>query len=171
MPASNQSSLPHSAATKPLQTVPEAEPDGKALSMAAVTRPGNILSEDGNLLLILLSFLKASEKIHLDLLFRGATPRKRWNEHGEIEEVDARHACLAPELVNLLSDIQKLDDAFHELERSSTVLKDPDQTYTVNENVVDRVRGGIPQAKVSFWRCQALIVTYRAIPWKYIEST
>ena len=100
--------------------------DRKALSIIAVTRLSYMHSGDTNLLLVLLSFLKASEKIHLDLLFRRAMPRKHWNEHGEIEEVDARYAGLTPELDNLLSNVQKLDHAFHELERSSAVLKDSD---------------------------------------------
>ncbi|KND92894.1 hypothetical protein TOPH_02403 [Tolypocladium ophioglossoides CBS 100239] len=63
-------------------TVSEVEPAWKAPSLAAVSEavPGSssIRSEDANILLVLLSFLSPSEEIPLDLLFRGAMPRRRW---------------------------------------------------------------------------------------------
>lgn len=78
-------------------------------------------------------------------------------------------AGLAPELYNLLSDIPRLDNAFHELNLSSAVLKNSDQTYTLDEIVASRIRERLSTENLSFYNHQALIVAYRAIPWKYIE--
>jgi hypothetical protein len=157
-----------------LHTVSEAKPAWKAPSLAAVSEAilgsSHIHSEDANILLTLLSFFTTSEKIPLDLLFRGGTPRRRWTVQGEIEGVDTFHAGLAPELGSLLSDIQRLGNAFHELDLSSAVSKNSDETYTLNEAVAGRVRGSLSPELLYFWRYQALTVAYRAIPWKYIES-
>ncbi len=122
------------------------------------------------MLLVLLCFLAPSAKIPLDILFSGATPRKRWNVHGEIEETDAIHAGLAPELGSLLSDIPRLSNAFHELNLLSALSKNSAQTYTLDEAVATRACKSLPPEHFSFWKRQALVVTYRAIPWKYIES-
>jgi hypothetical protein len=129
----------------------------------------DIRSEDASTLLILLSFLK-SEKIPLELLFRGATPRKRWNVQGEIEEVDAIHTGLVPESGSLLSDVTRLSNAFHGLDLLSTVSKNSDQTYTVDEAVVARIRESLSPELHSFWRFQALVIVSRSTPWKYIEK-
>ncbi|OAA55879.1 Tetratricopeptide-like helical [Niveomyces insectorum RCEF 264] len=74
-------------------------------------------SDDASLLLLLLSHLAASERVPLALLFRGASPRRRWTLQGEVDDVDA-----------------------------------------------------LPQACREFWKQQALIVAYRAVPWKYLET-
>lgn len=129
---------------------------------------GNI-SDDANMLLVLLSFFSTSEKISLDLPFRGATPRRRWNELGEIEGVDAVRAGLAGDVGSLLSDNPRLANAFRELNQSSAVSMNTDHTYTLDEAVARRVREGVALEHLSFWRRQALIITYRAIPWRYIE--
>ena len=41
---------------------------------------------DEQLLLILLSFL-ANSKVSPELLVRGASSRRRWNEYGEVDEI------------------------------------------------------------------------------------
>lgn len=157
-----------------LHTVSEAKNAWKAASLAAASGaiPGSSYtgSEDAHVLLTLLSFLTTSEEIPLDLLFRGATPRGRWTAQGEIKEVDATRAGLAPELRSILSDLQRLGNACHELDLWSAVSKNSDQAYTMSEAVARRVRENLSPELLSFWRCQALLVTYRAIPWKYIES-
>ena len=151
---------------------PAIAPSWRYPSPASEAVPGSSAShsEDANTLLLLLCFLAPSTKVPPDILFRGATCRKRWNVQGEIEETDAIHAGLAPEVGSLLSDIQRLSNAFHELHLSSAVSKNSDQTYTLNEAVASRVRGSLPLNHFSFWKCQALIAVYRAIPWKYTES-
>jgi hypothetical protein len=134
-------------------------------------RPSNTHSEDANILLVLLCFLATREKIPVNLLFRGAKPQKRWNVHGQVEEMDAICAGLDSELGRLLSDIPRLSSAFNELDLSSVVSKHSDQTYTVDEAVVGRIRKGLSPELHAFWRCQALILAYRSIPWKYIEPS
>jgi hypothetical protein len=138
-------------------------------SLAAMPAVISGSSHSANILVTLLSFL-APEKIPLDLLSRGATPRARWTVQGETERLAAFHAHLVPELRSLLSDIQRLSDAFHELDQLSAVSKNSDETYTLDDVVAGRVRESLSPELNSFWRCQALTVTYRAIPWKYIES-
>ncbi|RSL49133.1 hypothetical protein CEP53_009263 [Fusarium sp. AF-6] len=105
----------------------------------------------------------------MDLLSRGAAPRKRWTTLGGIEEVDAVHTGLAPELRSLLSDDKRLESVFDGLGLSSVVSRDHDQNYTLDETIASHARESVPAEDFPFWRCQALIVSYRAIPWKYIE--
>ncbi|KAF5974095.1 hypothetical protein FBULB1_7927 [Fusarium bulbicola] len=126
-------------------------------------------SEDASILLAFLSVLAVSEKVPLDLLSRGATPRRRWNMHGEMEEVDTIPSGLVPELCSLLSGTSRLSDAFHELELSSAVSKNIDETYTLDEIIASRIRVRLSPENRLFYRSQALVVVYRAIPWKYIE--
>lgn len=135
----------------------------------AIAKLSDNHSEDANILLVLLSFLSTSENVPLHLLFRGATPRRRWTVSGDVKDSGPIHAGLAPQLGSFLSDIRRLGNAFHELELSSAVSEDSDQIYTVNDAVVRRVQEGLSSECVHFWRCQALIVAYRAIPWKYLE--
>ncbi|KAF5658480.1 hypothetical protein FCIRC_12885 [Fusarium circinatum] len=159
MPRHSQTSpVPAIASTcRPLHTAAQAESPWKASSIAAVSescpesRSG--YSEDASILLAFLSVLAVSEKVPLDLLSGGAAPRRRWNTRGEVEEVDAVTAGIAPELYSLLSSSSRLSNTFHELELSSAISKNADETYNLDEIV-----------------SQALIVIYRAIPWKYIES-
>ncbi len=120
------------------------------------------------LLLVLLCFLASSE-VPLDLLSRGASPRRRWNAHGEIEEKDALHFGLTSALVDLLSSITRLNNAVGELVSLSAISKNSDQTYMVNRAVQTHVFNILPPGLHSFWRLQALVVAYRSIPWKYLE--
>lgn len=128
---SRSSLMPSVASTcRSLHTVLEVEPAWKVPSLAAVSKvPGSssIRLEDANILLVLLSFLPPSEKIPLDLLFRGARPRRCWTVQGEIKEVDALYADLTPEWGSLLSDTLRLGNALHELDLSSTVSKNSDR--------------------------------------------
>ncbi|KAI8671822.1 hypothetical protein NCS57_00658600 [Fusarium keratoplasticum] len=137
--------------------------------LEAVPGPDGFRSDDAKVILTLLSFLSTSDPISLDLLSHGAAARKRWTTLGGIEEVDAVHAGLAPELRNLLSDGKRLESVFDGLCLSSVVSMDNDENYTLDEAVASRVREGVPAEDLPFWRCQALVVSYRAIPWKYIQ--
>ncbi|QGI96355.1 hypothetical protein CEK26_009424 [Fusarium fujikuroi] len=175
MPQFSQTSLRLGIAStcRSLHTAVQAGPSWKASSMAAVSEsiPGSSsgYSEDPSILLAFLSVLAVSERVPLDLLSRGASPRRRWNTRGEIEEVDAAAAGLDPELYSLLSGSSKLRDAFHELELSSAVSKNMDETYNMDEIAASRIRERLSPETLLFFRSQALIVAYRAIPWKYIE--
>ncbi|KAF4471402.1 hypothetical protein FALBO_1686 [Fusarium albosuccineum] len=126
-------------------------------------------SEDASILLVLVAFFSPCDKIPLDLLVRGSTPRKRWTTDGTIETVDAIQIGLVPELIELLANTPKLGNAFDELCQSSALLKHPDGTYHLNEDMSARIHRSLSPESLSFWRQQALIVVYRAVPWKYIE--
>jgi hypothetical protein len=126
-------------------------------------------SEDASVLLVLLSFFSPCEKIPLNLFVRGSTPRKRWTVEGKVEFVDATRVGLASELMDLLSDAQRLTQAFGELCQSAAVLRYPDETYHLNEDMSARVHRSLASDTLPFWRQQALVVAYRAIPWKYLE--
>lgn len=130
----------------------------------AVPGSGGIHSEDAKVLLVLLSFLSTSDKIPLDLLFRGAAPRKRWTAQGEIKGVDAIHTGLVLELCSLLSDMPRLGNSFHELDLSSAVFKNNNQTYTLDEVITSCTRKRLSAEDLSFWRYQAIIIIYRAVP-------
>ncbi|EDU40707.1 hypothetical protein PtrSN002B_006043 [Pyrenophora tritici-repentis] len=128
-----------------------------------------IISADANTLLLLLSFLSPNDPVPLDLLSRGATPRKRWTAYGEIEEFSAEKSGLSPELSSLLSDDSRICDAIAELKRRS-VVTESEQMYTADEEVASQLRASLSVESRTFWKYQALIATYRAFPWKYLES-
>lgn len=128
----------------------------------------NVGNDDARILLVLLSFFPTTEKVPLDLLIRGAAPRQRWTAQGEIKELQAVERGLCLELQTLLSDVSRVRDAFDVLQ-SQSVVSLLDQACSVHEQVSCRVRETIPNEYAVFWRGQALIVSYRAIPWKHIE--
>lgn len=155
------------------QHSPKAQNIWKAPSFRAVAEavPGSdgFHSEDANILLLLLSFLSTRNGVTLDLLSWGAMPRKRWTLAGEVEELDATRVGLDPELIGLLSDTSRLGRAFQELEELRSVLSDSG-SYLINEDFVSCIRDGLPQECFAFWKLQAMVVAYRAIPWKFIEA-
>lgn len=101
------------------------------------------------------------------MLVRGASPRRRWNTKGEIEEVEV--ADLMPKLKCLLSVTKRLNKAFGELALLSAISKNADGTYALNTDIADRVHKALPVAHLSFWRRQALLVLLKSIPWKNVE--
>ncbi|CAJ0555356.1 Ff.00g054210.m01.CDS01 [Fusarium sp. VM40] len=153
----------------------QACPKWKAASLTAavkaISSSQSMLSEDTKILLIFLSFLSIPDKIPLDLLFRGGSPRKRWSEAGDIEQLNADHSDLAHELCVFLSDETRLQNSINESRSSSAILDSSDGTYTLNEATMSGISKKLTAEDASVWRSQVLVVTYRAIPWKYIEST
>lgn len=151
-----------------LRTSKLQQPALAALS-ESVSELGQVQSEDGKALLALLSFLAPENAIHVDNLFLGASPRKRWTAQGAITDIDAVNAGLFPELCTLLSDRGKLTVALGELEIPG-LYNHENETYSLKKTVSDRIRKSIPSEHLGPWRCQALLVAYRAISWKYTES-
>lgn len=78
--------------------------------------------------------------------------------------MDATTSGLSPELTGLLSDSPRLSTAL-----STAVLKKSDQGYILDADAAKRVREGLATETLTSWKTQALIVAYRACPWKYIE--
>lgn len=170
---SNRSSrgLGSVSAPRAWHTVASTEPTWKASLVAvssAILGTSKTYSEDASILLVLLTFFSASANIPFDLLLRGASPRKRWDHRGEIQEVDSG---LALGSGVFLSNNTRLSHAFHELTSLSAVSKDFDGTYTLTGDIAKRVHESLPAENIAFWKSQALIIAYRAIPWKYLEST
>jgi hypothetical protein len=143
----------------------------KALRTVSEVFPGpnHHRSEDANILIILLSFLSTSGKITKEFLSRGATPRVRWSSDGMTVETAATGIGLTSELCNLLSDLPRLDNAFDDLETRAIVSKHADETYSLSSTIPHRLHRELSVEQLSYWKCQALIVVYRTIPWKYIE--
>jgi hypothetical protein len=129
----------------------------------AVPRPRINYSKNTGLLLVLLCFLASSE-IPLDLLYRGGSPRRRWNIHDGIEKINTLHIGLSSTLVDLLSSIAKLNNAFGELMSLSAISKYSNQTYIINRAVQVYISDNLPPELHSFWKLQALVVAYRSIP-------
>ncbi len=155
-----------------LHTAPKLRPAWNAASLAAVRNaapgPRNAWSEDTTVLMALLCFF-APQKLPVDLLLGGAAARRRWNREGGIETAEACHVGLAPELAGLLSDPRRLGDAFAELDLSSAVSTNPDGSHGLDGELAARIRDSIPPELGAFWRRQALILAWRAVPWKYLE--
>lgn len=140
----------------------------KALSKAIAeqARPG-LKRADESLLLILLCFL--NHEVSLDVLFRGASSRKRWTKKGEKENAGPSRMGLAKDLQLLLSDRPRLEMAFHGLEKRSAIKKNHNEIYTVISVIRNHILDQLPRQLHSFWRLQALIIAYRAVPWKHLE--
>lgn len=138
---------------------------------APKTSPGSdgLVIKRARSLALLLSFFSPSYEITHDFLRRGGSPRKRWTPDGGIEDADAIKAGLSPELTDLLSDSSRLENTLSVL--SSTVLKKSDQGYFIDAEASTRTHQDLPTEATTFWKTQALIVAYRACPWKYLEPT
>ncbi|KAF4419031.1 hypothetical protein CGGC5_v011015 [Colletotrichum fructicola Nara gc5] len=160
------------------QASPMARLGRQALRLAAATKgdstrrptaenPGTLSSRPQDKdLLILLCFL-ADSKVSTDMLHRGGTPRKRWTEDGGIGDTSALHDIT---LQPLLSDLSALKEAMNGLQRRSAVSVDMGGTYTLRPDIKATVLEELPSADYPFWRRQALIIAYRAVPWKYLET-
>lgn len=139
------------------------------------------LSDDANILFLLLSRLAVKEPIPLAMLLLGTTSRKRWTQAGGVADVEATDVGLSSELARFVSDPKRLDDAFRELggcQPSSWTTASPlrlleDGLYSIDEAVANRLNDELhlSTAVATFWKEQALIVSYRAIPWKYLETS
>lgn len=139
-----------------------------AAGVASKNSPGlDGLTDDSRSLGLLLSFFSPSYPITHDFLLRGGSPRKRWTRDGGIEEVDATTSGLFPELTSLLSNSPRLSHALMSL--ATTVLRKSDQGYILDADAARRIRQGLPAEALTAWKTQALIISYRACPWKYIE--
>jgi hypothetical protein len=126
-------------------------------------------SEDAKLLVVLLCFL-ANFDVPLDLLYRGASPRKRWDEFGRIEETDALHLGLFPELARICSYKTTLNHALSQLQSSLAISRISEHTLRVDQSVLAAMTTRIPVEFHPTWRLQAFIIAYRSIPWKYLET-
>ncbi|KAM0420985.1 hypothetical protein ACHAPT_011228 [Fusarium lateritium] len=122
--------------------------------------------QDSSNLLNLSSFLSPT-KIPFSLLIRGSSSRNRWNSQGDVERVDASTVGLPLDLCNLLSNQPRLISAMNGLPYANVHISD--QFYEVDQEIAALVRQRHAPEDGARWRNWALIVTYRSVPWKYLE--
>lgn len=125
-------------------------------------------SDDARILALLVSNLSPVHEITLDMLHRGGSARKRWDEHGGIQAVEATQLGLSAELTSLLSDTTRLKTALDDL--LGTVLVFSGHSYKQKEETASRICQSIAADETDFWKCQAFVACCGMIPWKYIES-
>ncbi|KAM0361985.1 hypothetical protein ACHAPK_011592, partial [Fusarium culmorum] len=77
---------------------------------------------------------------------------------------------LSQELCTLLSDASRLRSTFDELKLLSVASDNGDKTYTLDQSIPNTTAENLSPEGISFWKRQALVVAYRASPWKYIDS-
>lgn len=104
-----------------------------------------------------------------DLLSRGTTSCKRWNDLGNIGDVEALDLGLSSEIVSICSSPAKLGKILSQLESISAISKVSDHSFRLDKTLPTAVIGRIPIELHSFWRLQALIIACHSIPWKYLE--
>ncbi|RSL88929.1 hypothetical protein CEP51_001487 [Fusarium floridanum] len=122
--------------------------------------------DDSNKLLNLSSFL-APTKIPFSLLTRGSSSRERWTSQGGIESVEASDVGLPSDLCRILSNQPDLESTINSMPH--TYIKVSDQLFEVDGAVADLARQRHVPDDQARWKNWALIVTYRSIPWKYLE--
>ncbi|KAH8751628.1 hypothetical protein F5883DRAFT_208034 [Diaporthe sp. PMI_573] len=54
---------------------------------------------------------------------------------------------------------------------SRSILNKSGQAYMLDKEAASGIRRNLSAEETVFWKCQAFITEYRAIPWKYIESS
>lgn len=126
-------------------------------------------SADSTHLIILLSYL-ANHEVPIDLLCRGASPRKRWTEDGDIVETDPAELGLSNDLIRICSP-DTLTKVLSELQSLSAIDWVSNSRFKLTERVRDGILDRLPNSTHSFWCLQALILASRSIPWKYLEQT
>jgi len=124
--------------------------------------------KDVNDLLTLSSFFAPATKIPLDMLHRGATPRKRWNKEGGIE---SRASNVDPGLASLLADRNRVICVLEKLRQSGDAATYPaHESYTINDEARRRTLDSLDGEQQKSWKEQALLVAYHALSWKNIEA-
>ena len=124
-------------------------------------------SDDASMLLLLLSFLNPS-RIEEVMLCRGTSPQRRWNEDGTACEVNAEDEGVASDLVQLLQDEMRLDQAVEKLRSFSlislTMGKNDRRLFLIHPLVQYCATQRIPSAKACYWTKQAISLVCHALP-------
>jgi hypothetical protein len=88
---------------------------------------------------------------------------------GEVEKIDAKTCNHSSDVLSLLSDAPRMETAIGMSECLSASNFSSGRTYSVKREIACGVRDALHREQTDFWMLQALIVAYRAIPWKYLE--
>ncbi|KAF8426994.1 hypothetical protein EV426DRAFT_636094 [Tirmania nivea] len=130
-------------------------------------------SEDAMDLLLLFSFFEPSV-ISEAVLHRGSTPRYRWDEKGEVTEVQAEVNGVAGSLVRLIQDEMAFDAAIEKLRSVSFVSCNSEtngmRNFSVHPLVQECAVLRTPSPVANKWRWQAILLICHAFPRnRYLE--
>jgi len=127
-------------------------------------------SGDASLLLVLLCSLDVST-IAKTVLRRAGTPRKCWNELGEVEEVLPSQSGLNPSLLAIICSEVKLDEAISALVTTSVLHVDANSgDLSLPVQTRDSILGRPDNGTQTYWRSQALLLICHGFPRdKYLE--
>lgn len=130
-------------------------------------------SKDAIELLLFFSFLEPSV-ISEAILHRGSTPRYRWDENGEVIEVQAEADGVDSSLIRLIQDEMAFDAAIEKLRSVSFVScnRDTDgmRNFSVHPLVQECAVQRIPSPVANKWRWQAILLICHAFPRnRYLE--
>jgi len=121
-------------------------------------------SDDSSLLLVLLCFLDVFV-IQKDVLIRGGTPHKRWNKHGEIDEISPSESGINEHLIEICSDEGRLNAALEILVTASLLHANPDfQELSMTLYTRDRIIARLPDNAKICWKYQALLLVCHGFP-------
>ena len=117
-------------------------------------------------LLLIFSFL-GGPNVPKTILIRGRSPRRRWDESGEIKETTAVEAGLDPDLFAFLSNELALNQAINILASHSPLEvnthTDNQQTFTLDPHLLRNITQQLPQAEKAKWSPQACVLTCQAL--------
>jgi len=127
-------------------------------------------SGDASLLLVLLCFLHVSA-IAKTVLRRAGTPRKCWNELGEVEEVLPLQSGLSPSFLAIIISDAKLDEAISALVTTSVLhINANSGDLSLPVQTRDSILGRLDNGTQTYWRSQALLLICHGFPRdKYLE--
>ena len=157
------------AAMMPDTTVPDWKIQSETVILQVVPTLRQYNSQEISLLLMLLCFLESSQ-LTTELLWRGNTHQKRWNQLGETTEVGAFETCFDRDLGKMCSDHSGLNQLFQKFEAALIIRVDSFIKMTaLNQQVVARVTDGLPRIIKPFWMHQTLLITIHGFPRKYLK--
>ena len=118
---------------------------------------------------MLLCFLE-NFQLTTELLWRGNTYQKRWNQLGETTEIKVFETCFDRDLGKMCSDHSNLNQLFQKFETAFIIRVDFFIKMTaLNQQVVARVTDGLPRIIKLFWMHQALLIIIHGFPRKYLK--
>lgn len=125
-------------------------------------------SREAHKLLLMFCYLDAAN-ITEALLDRACAPQKRWNQGGEVFEEDPVHAGIDEEVVQLIKDEVKLDDAVEVLRSFSLIYVNLDEEIGLRKFSVHPLVQYCASQRVSaevqeHWRSQATALICHAFP-------
>ena len=126
-------------------------------------------SEDARILMLLFCYLDAAN-IQETTLDRGCSSQKRWSHDGEVTEISPSASGIDVNLVSMVQDELRFDDAIELLRSFSLIyINEDEQTgrrkfsihpmvqYCASERVAPEVQ--------RYWRAQAIALICHSFPW------